>query len=199
MEEKNIARFRENLEKKGFRTSHFKTAQEAADYLDAAVDGTTVGFGGSITLRELGLYPRLGAHNTVFWHWEDPSVTAKAATAAVYFSSVNAAAETGELINIDGGGNRLSSGLYGHETLYFVMGANKLAPDYAAALHRARNIAAPRNAQRLNRKTPCAVQGDRCYDCDSPERICAAMTVYWKKPLAIRNVEVVIVDEPLGY
>ena len=70
-------------------------------------------------------------------------------------------AETGEIINIDGTGNRVASGLYGHEKVYFIVGRNKLAPDYDAALWRARNIAGPKNAQRLQKKTPCAVKGDK--------------------------------------
>ena len=118
--------------------------------------------------------------------------------AQVYLTSVNGAAETGELINIDGTGNRVASGLFGHEKVYFIVGRNKVAPDYDAALWRARNIAAPKNAQRLGRNTPCAAKGDRCYDCKSPERICRALVVYWEKPGSM-DMEVVLVDEDLGY
>ena len=109
-----------------------------------------------------------------------------------------ALAETGELINIDGTGNRVSSSLYGHKRVWFVVGSNKIAPTYDEALWRARNIAAPKNAQRLGVKTPCAVNGDRCYDCKSPQRICRGLVVLWE---AIRSceTEVVLVDEPLGY
>ena len=78
------------------------------------------------------------------------------------------------------------------------MGRNKLAPDYDAALWRARNIAGPKNAQRLQKKTPCAVKGDKCYDCKSPERICSALVVYWRKPSSM-DFEVVLVDEDLGF
>ena len=122
----------------------------------------------------------------------------EAAGAQIYLTSVNGAAETGELINIDGTGNRVASGLFGHEKVYFIVGRNKVAPDYDAALWRARNIAAPKNAQRLGRKTPCAAKGDRCYDCKSPERICRALVVYWEKPNSM-DMEVVLVDEDLGY
>ncbi len=85
----------------------------------------------------------------------------------MYITSVNGMAETGELINIDGNGNRVASSLYGHKKVWFIVGRNKLAPTYEEALWRTRNIAAPKNAQRLGRKTPCAVHGDRCYDCKS--------------------------------
>ena len=116
----------------------------------------------------------------------------------MYLSSVNGAAETGELINIDGTGNRVASGLFGHEKVYFIIGQNKVAPDYDAALWRARNIAAPKNAQRLGVQTPCAVKGDRCYDCKSPQRICRALVVYWEKPRSM-DMEVVLVRQDLGY
>ena len=192
---------KKNLEFKRFHVSTFATAEEAADYLDRSIDGVSVGIGGSVTAEQMGLYEKLSGHNRVFWHWrpesaEDPR--REAMTADMYITSVNGMAETGELINIDGNGNRVSSGLYGHEKVYFIVGVNKVAPDYESALWRARNIAAPKNAQRLQRKTPCAAKGDRCYNCSSPERICAALVVYWKKPTSM-DFEVVLVDEPLGY
>ena len=71
---------------------------------------------------------------------------------------------------------------YGHEKVYLVAGINKIAEDEAQALYRARNIAAPRNAQRLGSKTPCAAKGDRCYDCSSPQRICRGLSVLWEAP-----------------
>jgi len=188
----------DNLEKRGYTVRHFSTAQEAADYLDRQIDGVTVGFGGSMTLKELGLYDRLVTHNQAIWHWESGTL-AQAASADVYVTSVNGLAETGEIVNIDGTGNRVSSTIYGHKKVYFVVGSNKIAPDYDAALWRARNIASPKNAQRLGRKTPCAVKGDRCYDCKSPERICRALTVLWEKPGGIGEMEVVLVDQALGY
>ena len=110
-----------------------------------------------------------------------------------------ALAETGELINIDGTGNRVASTIFGHEEVYFIVGVNKLAPDYDAALWRARNVASPKNARRLGKKTPCAVRGDKCYDCKSPERICRALAVLWERPTGIGRAEVVLVNEPLGY
>ena len=122
-----------------------------------------------------------------------------ATDAQVYICSLNGVAETGELVNIDGGGNRLSSGLFGHEKVYFIIGVNKIAPDLEGAIWRARNIAGPKNARRLEKKTPCAVRGDKCYDCKSPERICRALAVLWERPTGIGRAEVVLVNEPLGY
>ena len=194
----DFTKVRANLEERGFQVSCFATAQEAADYLDAKLDGKTVACGGSITLKELGLLKRLATHATVLSQRSGASF-AEAAAAPVYLSSVNGLAETGELINIDGTGNRVASTIFGHEEVYFVIGRNKLAPDYDAALWRARNIASPKNAQRLGKKTPCAVKGDKCYDCKSPERICRALTVLWEKPKGIGRSEVVLIDEDLGY
>ena len=189
---------KQNLEARGFSVRTFATAAEAAAYLNEAIDGKTVGFGGSVTLKDMGLYELLGSHNEVHWHWVNGPEERKAAMRTqVYLSSANGLAETGEIINIDGGGNRVASTLYGHEKVYLVIGRNKLAPTYDEALWRARNITGPKNAQRLGRKTPCAVKGDRCYDCKSPERICRGLVVLWA-PMLGMETEVILVDEDLG-
>lgn len=187
-----------NLEERDFTVRTFATAAEAADYLDREIDGVSVGFGGSITVQEMGLYPRLAAHNNAVWHW-DKAGLAEAAVTDVYITSVNGLAETGELINIDGTGNRVASTLFGHKRVYFVVGKNKIAPDYDKALWRARNIASPKNAQRIGVNTPCAAKGDKCYDCKSPQRICRGLVVLWEKPKAIETMEVILIDEELGY
>ena len=89
------------MEDRGIRSSYFATAREAADYLDRQIDGTTVGIGGSMTVKAMGLYPRLSSHNRVVWHWEGGSLE-EAARTEVYLTSANGVAETGELVNIDG-------------------------------------------------------------------------------------------------
>ena len=173
-----------------------------ADYLAAQLHGKTIGFGGSVTLDTMGLYDRLSADNTLFWHWKQPADEARAAAAhaQVYLTSANAIAETGEIVNIDGSGNRLASMLYGHEALYIVAGVNKLAPDLPAALDRARNIAAPRNARRLNCKTPCALSEPmRCHDCRSPARICKGFCVLTRPMGGVGRTEVLLIGETLGY
>lgn len=198
----DFSRVKQNLEARGFRVSVFAAAAEAADYLDSAIDNTSVGFGGSVTLEQMGLYERLERHDRVNWHWRPTVDGADARQAAMtaehYITSVNGLAETGELINIDGTGNRVASTLYGHKKVWFVVGRNKLTPTYEEALWRARNIAAPKNAQRLKRKTPCAVKADHCYDCKSPERICRGLVVLWEA-IGSMEMEVVLVDEALGY
>lgn len=193
-----------NLEERGYKVSCFATAQEAVDYMDTQIDGKTVGFGGSMTLEEMGLYDRLIAHNQVSWHQKTPEgktsqeVRIAADAARIYISSVNGLAETGEIINIDGNCNRVASIFYGHEKVYLVVGENKIAKDYDSALWRARNIAAPLNAKRLNMKTPCAVKADHCYDCKSPDRICRGLAVLWEKPM-MGEFEVILIGEKLGY
>lgn len=187
-----------NLEERGYTVRVFDTGAEAAAYMDREIDGKSVGIGGSRTIQELGLYETLSAHNEVHWHWvSGPEVHAQAAVADVYLTSANGLSEDGQIINIDGAGNRVASTLFGHQKVYFVIGKNKLAPTYEEALWRARNIAAPKNAQRLGRKTPCAVRGDRCYDCKSPERICRGLVVHWG-PMMGREAEVILVNEDLG-
>lgn len=187
-----------NLEERGFTVHTFATKEEAADYLDSQIDGVSVAFGGSMTVQEMGLYPRLAAHNNALWHWDRAGLMEALAT-DVYITSVNGLAETGELINIDGTGNRVASTLYGHKKVYFVVGRNKVAPDYDAALWRARNIAAPKNCQRLGLKTPCAVKADKCYNCSSPDRSCRALVVLWEKPRDVERMEVILIDQELGY
>ena len=196
----NIEKLRKNLESEGFQTSYFDTARQACAYLDGALDGVSIGFGGSQTVREMGLYEILSRHNRTYWHWDRVRdvLPQEATDADVYICSLNGVSENGELINIDGGGNRVASNLFGHKKIYFIIGVNKIAPDYDAALWRARNIAAPLNAKRLNKKTPC-VQAGHCCDCHSPDRICRALLVYWEKPTLAGDIEVVIVGENLGY
>ncbi|MCM1467451.1 MAG: lactate utilization protein [Alistipes sp.] len=195
---------KENLERLGYQVSEFDTKEDAAKYLDGSIDGRTVGFGGSMTLKEMGLFDKLKSHNKVLWHWEVPEgktgveILKEAQTADIYISSVNGVARTGEIINIDGNCNRVAGTMFGHEKVYLVAGENKIAADYEKALYRARNIAAPLNAKRLGKKTPCAVKGDRCYDCASPERICRGFSVFWTKPSG-REYEVILIHENLGY
>ena len=195
----NFDAVKRNLENRGFAVRAFKTGAEAAAYLDGVIDGRTVGFGGSRTLEQLGLYDARGRHNTVVWHWKQEAGPARreAMQTDIYLTSANGLAETGEILNIDGIGNRVAATLFGHEKVYFVIGRNKVAPTYEEALWRARNIASPQNARRLGKKTPCAVKGDRCYDCKSPERICRGLVTLWG-PMMGMETEVLLVDEDLG-
>ena len=198
-----LTELKERLTSLGYRASVFATASEACQYLEGAIGGRTVAIGGSMTVKEMGLTDRLRKAGEVIWHWEPsegetPAGLLKAArTAPLYISSVNAIAESGEIVNIDGTCNRLSSILYGHETVYFVIGRNKIARDMAAAIERARNVAAPKNAARLGRATPC-IKAGRCMNCASPERICHAISILYDAPKGAAY-EIVLIDEDLGY
>ncbi len=192
------------LKEKGYEVSCFKTGAEAAAYLDGQIDGRLVGFGDSETLISMRLYDLLVKHNEVY----DPqhpregmdffSTAKKCLTTDIFFTSVNGMAETGEMVNIDGTGNRIAGSLFGHEKVYFVVASNKIVPTLEEAAWRARNVAAPMNAARHHYKTPCAVKMDHCYDCKSPRRICSAQTIYWRKMNFIK-MEVVLIEEPMGY
>lgn len=192
---------KKNFESHRFRTSCFETKEEAAAYLKEKIHGVTVGFGGSITSQEMGLYDLLKEKNTVFWHWQEPGreTLLKAQNADVYILSANGVSETGEIVNIDGTGNRVAASIFGPKKVYYVVGKNKIAPDLHSAIRRAKDIAAAKNAVRLNRKTPCAANGgDKCYNCSSPERICNA-TVIIERPCGGMEVELLFVNEELGY
>ena len=191
-------RVKVNLEKRGYSVSLFATAGEAARYLAGAMKNEAIGFGGSVTLRDMGVYDLLAENNTVIWHWKNQGDRDRYAEFTAYLTSVNALAETGEMINIDGSGNRVAASLFGPKRVYFVIGRNKLAPDLASAIERARQIASPPNCKRLNLKTPCATTG-KCHDCDSPERICNAMCIHMRPTTRTAHTEVVLVDEDLGY
>ncbi len=195
-----------NLETRGFRVSLFASREEASAYLNREIDGTSVGFGGSVTLREMELFASLSSHNEVFSHGERSllekytadEIRTRAMTTEVYISSLNAVSLDGRLVNIDGAGNRIASTAYGHSRVYFVVGKNKIAKTLEDAVWRAKNIAAPKNAQRLGMKTPCAVNAEKCYDCNSPERICCG-TLIMDAPMKRQITEIVLVDEELGY
>jgi len=196
--EKTVA----NLTKRGFAVTCFETKEQAAEYLLENIHNTTVGIGGSVTIQEMDIYDRLQETNEVLWHWKENTPHLKEMAlemANVYLTSANAVAETGELINIDGNGNRVASTLFNRATVYFVVGRNKIVPDLEQAIWRARNIASPQNAKRLGRKTPCAVKGDRCYDCNSPERICRGMVIHMKPMTSIGKTEVILINEDIGF
>lgn len=200
----DISKVLENFRNNGFEASYFETKEEASAYLNDKIDNTTVGFGGSMTLSEMGLIDSLKTHNEVISHWSVPEgmtvaqVLDKAMRTDVYLTSANGASEKGELVNIDGTGNRVGSTLFGHNKVYFVLGINKFEENLDKAIYRARNVSAPPNAKRLGRNTPCAVKGDRCYDCNSPERICRGLVVHYRK-MSSCDIEVVIIGEKLGF
>ena len=204
MSKYDFAILKQNLESKGYQVTIFDNKEEAASYINSQINDKTVGLGGSVTIHDMNLFEMLSDHNVVYWHDEKPEdmtvmETRTAATRAeVYISSVNGISEAGEIVNIDNTGNRVAAISYGPSKIYLVIGTNKIASDLERAIYRARNIASPLNAKRLNRKTPCAVKGDKCYDCNSPERICRNLSVLWRKPTGA-DYEVILIKEELGF
>ncbi len=190
-----------NLEARGFTPHTFQDRAAAAEWLLSEIRETTVGIGGSMTVEEMGIYDRLCETNEVYWHWKrtDPDTRSRANAAKAYLTSANGVSEDGEIVNIDGAGNRVAATLWGPEKVYFIIGRNKVEPELHKAVERARNIAAPLNARRLGTKTPCAVGDLRCHDCASPGRICRGLVILMEKPMSLKECHVLIVDEDLGY
>lgn len=193
-----------NFIKNCYEVSVFETAECAAKYLCEEIADMTVGFGDSATLLQMNLYDLLSENNTVY----DPQRTndnasflktaAKCLETEIYITSANAVTQNGEILNMDGTGNRVAASLFGHKKVYYVIGRNKICSDISAGIDRIKKIAAPQNAHRLALKTPCAIRGDKCYDCSSPDRICNALLIQMKK---MRNIliEIILIDEDLGF
>ena len=187
-----------NLKLRGFQVSFFASAEDAVDYLSGQIRGTSVGIGGSKTVDQIGLYNKLCENNKVFWHWKNSAsdTRAKANAADIYISGANAISEDGEILNIDGMGNRLAGQIWGHKKVYIISGTNKICPDFESALYRARNTAAVENCKRFAGSQPCQTDG-KCHDCRSQNRICRALLVLWA-PMMGMETEIILIDQELG-
>ena len=193
----NLQKTMDNLKAFGYAVSYFETGEEAARHVAGQLKGETVGMGGSSTSDQIGIYDMLTADNKVLWHWKDIANRDKYAEFTVYISSVNALAETGEMVNIDGTGNRLAMTLFGPKKVFFFVGVNKITPDLESAIFRARNVASPLNAIRVGVNTPCTVD-KKCHDCRHAQRICGAMVIHMRKMKGFKHAEVVIINQDLG-
>lgn len=206
----NLEKTIHSLKQKLYSVKCFDTQEEAAVYLDTQIDGKVVGFGDSKTMIDMRLYDRLSKHNTVY----DPNqgvdysgflaLAKKCLTTDIFLTSVNAMAETGEMVNIDGTGNRVAGSLFGHEKVYFILGTNKIEPTLDDAVFRARNVAGPKNSLKYDLPTPCVVHYKKtgalkCFDCSHPERICNCMVTYLRKMEDVEDVEVILINEELGF
>jgi len=192
------------MENRGFAVHAFETADEMRNFVLSSIsDGQSVGFGGSMTSKQLGLYEALsGRGNPVYFHWmvppeERPATIKNAHAADIYIMSSNAVTEDGVLINIDGNGNRIAAMLNGPKTVFILLGENKFSGDKHEALARVKATACPPNARRLGLDTPCA-KLNRCTDCSSPQRMCN-FTVYTERVPAGRTFHVCVVPEELGF
>ena len=152
----DIEKLKKSAEGRGFSFRYFATGAEAADYLAQDMAGLTVGIGGCGTADAIGVYDKLTAVcPDVVWHWKTgEEARVRAMTTEAYITGANAISETGEIVNIDGTGNRLAANFYGHKRLYIVAGVNKIEPTLERAIWRARNIAAPLRARGMGMDTP---------------------------------------------
>ena len=192
------------LARRGFKPYFFDNAAQAAEFvLKLIPDGASVGSGGSVSVAQTGLLPELAKTRAVYAHSVVPeekrgAVYQAAAQAEWYVTSANAVTEDGELVNIDGAANRVGALCFGVPNIVYIVGVNKLTPDLTAAIERARNVAAPLNAKRLNKKTPCAVTG-KCAYCNSPDCICNVTTIMHHPTKYQKAVYVLVVEQNLGY
>ncbi len=191
------------LNSRGFKATLFDTTDSAKEYILKESANMSVGIGGSMTIAELELHQALeAAGNNVFNHAtvNTPETLQNAADAQVYMLSANALSMNGEIVNIDGRGNRVAGSLYGvnRKKVFYILGTNKIEENLERAMWRVKNIAAPKNAKRLSMKTPCAINADKCYNCNSPEKICRAMVIQ-KYPMFGVETHIVIINTPLGY
>ena len=194
------------LEKNGFDARFVHTGAEALAILEKfSHEGTTVGIGGSMTLLAIGAAARLeelGA--TILDHSrkglspeEKLEVMRSQLTCDLFLSSANAITLSGEILNIDGNGNRVAALTFGPKKTVIVAGINKVVRDLDAAYERCETIAGPMNSKRLELPNPCAKTGT-CADCRSERRICRIYSVLKRKP-ARSDYTVIIVGERLGY
>lgn len=192
------------LVRKGFTVHHAATLAEAKNIvLKMIPEGASVGFGGSVTVRDMGLYDELKAQgHPVFWHWMNdapkPEVFARAANADVYLASSNAVTEDGCLVNIDGTGNRVGAMIAGPKQVIVIAGANKLVNGgVSQALARIKTVACPLNARRLSLDTPCAQEG-KCDAANCRKSMCNVTSII-ERPVGGHQITIVLVDEEAGY
>lgn len=194
------------LEKNNFTAYYAASKGLAIAHVLEQIDlDATIGIGGSMTTVALGLESLLKERgHTIYNHnvaglskEESLAVRYKQLLADVFITSTNAVTLDGQLVNTDGAGNRVAAMIFGPKKVIVVAGMNKIVADVPAAKQRIEQIAAPVNAKRLHKNTPCTTSG-RCVGCSSPERICAVTTILYKNPSATA-IHVIIIGEELGY
>jgi hypothetical protein len=196
----------EKLVAHDFKAIYVKTKEEAVQEVWKQIAAKQrIGVGGSLTLRELGILEKLEAQGyTIYNHWK-PGLSKESMleirksqmTSDLFLSSVNAVTLNGELVNIDGIGNRVNSTNFGPGKVILVAGYNKIVEDVQEGIKRIKNVAAPLNARRLNIDVPCAKVG-KCVDCNSSNRICRVLVILERKP-SLTDIFVILVGEELGF
>ena len=195
----------QNLKRRNMEAYYCATATEAVEKVSQLIeDGSTVTWGGSMTIRDMGIPQALRNRGTlevldrdlVTDREEVVKIYEHAFTADVYLSSANAISEDGVIVNIDGNGNRVAAITWGPKTVIFVIGMNKVAQTVEAAIARTRSTASPINAARFDIKTPCQTDGI-CHNCNSPESICNYIHFLRNSPRGKHKV--ILVGESIGY
>ncbi|RDU23959.1 lactate utilization protein [Anaerosacchariphilus polymeriproducens] len=194
-----------NLEKRnmeGFYCPDSESAVKKA--MSLMPEHSVISWGGSMSLVETGLIDTLKNSNhtlidrlTAKTPEEKKALYGKIVCSDYYFMSTNAITLEGELVNIDGFGNRVACLIAGPENVIIIAGMNKITTDVEEGINRTRNIAAPPNCVRLDKKTPCASTG-RCGDCYSPDSICSQIVITRRSGIQGR-IKVILVGEELGY
>ncbi|MCK4594374.1 lactate utilization protein [bacterium] len=192
------------LEVLGYDAVYAPSREVALDeLLERIPAGASIGAGGSLTLGQIGALDALrGRGHEVFYPLtpdaprdEKIALCKRSLTADVYLTGVNAITADGEIVNLDGTGNRVAATCFGPGRVIYVAGINKLCFDLEEAISRVRNFAAPANAMRLKLDTPCADTGF-CHDCDSPQRICNRLVIHLRAGRGEHSV--IVVGETLG-
>jgi hypothetical protein len=173
--------------------------------LEMIPPGATVGLGGSLTVKQIGLLDALRSGKYTLYDQyakglspeKDAQMRRKGLLADFYITGSNAITMDGRLVNLDGAGNRVAAITYGPQRVIVVVGRNKIVSDLEEALDRVWNKAAPLNAKRLNRRVPCTASG-QCEDCHSAERICNHLVIT-ERQRAKDRLTVVIVNQDLGF
>jgi len=166
---------------------------------------SSIGIGGSMTVREIGLFDHLKENDYNLIDPYVPDLTReqvfelrrKTLMSDLFLAGCNAVTLEGEIVNIDGYGNRVSAIIFGPRKVFLFAGMNKIVMGRQQAIDRVLDVAAPINAKRLGRKTPCAVTG-MCNDCDSPERICKHLTINMRQNIPDR-IKIFLIKENLGF
>ena len=200
------AKMVKQLQRRHFEAYYCATADEARQRVnDLIPDGSSVTWGGTMTVRDMGIPEMLKGRGTLDV-WDRDTVTTaeekqemyfRAFHADYYLSSANAISEDGVIVNIDGNGNRVAAITWGPQHVIFVVGMNKVAQDVEAALKRARSTASPINAARFDIDTPCQKDGV-CHNCNSPQSICNYVH-FLRNSSKPGRIIVVLVGETLGY
>ncbi len=194
-----------NLSQRGMEGYFFEDSASCTDAILASIpEGSSVSWGGSESIKESGLMEGIRNGNyqiidrmSASSPEESRSLYAQAVLSDYYLMSSNAVTLQGELVNIDGTGNRVACLIHGPKNVILVVGMNKIVTDIAAGLERVRNFAAPPNAKRLNRQTPCNFAG-HCNDCLSPDCMCSQIVITRRSGIKGR-IKLYFVAEELGY